>query len=290
MGRARRRRREPARHPPPAGGHRLHRLGWWPVFNLADVAIVAAWSSLLPPIGARCGRCCFTGRLGGLELSGHAVRRVGVRHPWGRRGARVRIGCVPCVDGAVRLLGIALIGARLLLWRPLVHLSERPSPDLGTRPGGAAQYGGLLLAVPARGRCSVSSVCRSAPSGMSVPHDPGRHDLHALGCLLNGCCAGRPVRLSVSTCRTIVVSGAAGCPHKSSKARSPAVLLAPRWCLAPAAVRGRCSSLGGLLRDGRWPSSRPVSAAGAKRCSRPSTASRSSSWRRVHRLPVLWPS
>lgn len=94
------------------------------------------------------------------------------------------------------LLGVALIGARLLFVVTHWSFFRNDLRRIWDRTeGGAAQYGGLLLAVPA-----------SWPllSALSVPFgafwDVGVLTIligmifTRMGCQLNGCCAGRPVK------------------------------------------------------------------------------------------------
>lgn len=94
------------------------------------------------------------------------------------------------------LLSVALIGARLLF---VATQWSRYRSDLrriwNRTEGGAAQYGGLLLAVP---------VSWPLLSAMGVPFgafwDIGMITIligmivTRVGCQLNGCCAGRPVK------------------------------------------------------------------------------------------------
>ncbi len=94
------------------------------------------------------------------------------------------------------LIPIALAGARLLFvacnWR---MYRDDPARIVDRRDGGAAQYGGLMLAIPA-----------SVPLLASFGVEFGMFwDIAAftilvgmiftrVGCLLNGCCCGRPSR------------------------------------------------------------------------------------------------
>jgi prolipoprotein diacylglyceryltransferase len=94
------------------------------------------------------------------------------------------------------LFAAALAGARLLYVAIEWHrYRRRPRRIFDPNQGGAAQYGGLLVAVP---------LSWPLLAALGVPYG-GFWDVAAItilvamtftrvGCLLNGCCAGRPVR------------------------------------------------------------------------------------------------
>ena len=96
----------------------------------------------------------------------------------------------------VLLIPLALAGARLLFvaahWR---HFWRQPHDIFSPDQGGAAQYGGVLLAVPlsvpllAALDLSFGTFWDVSTFTILVGMIPTR-----IGCLLNGCCAGRPVR------------------------------------------------------------------------------------------------
>jgi len=102
-------------------------------------------------------------------------------------------------DGRVMDLGIyiivsALIGAKLMLlvvdW---AHFSRNPSEMLSLVRSGGVFYGGLILAVIValwylrRHRMPVWTTCDVFAPGIALGHVVGR-----LGCLLAGCCYGKP--------------------------------------------------------------------------------------------------
>ena len=94
------------------------------------------------------------------------------------------------------LIPMALIGARLLFvganWR---HFRHHPRDVFNPDQGGAAQYGGILLAVPlsfpllAALGLPFGTFWDVSSFTILVGMIPTR-----IGCLLNGCCGGKPVR------------------------------------------------------------------------------------------------
>ena len=94
------------------------------------------------------------------------------------------------------LLGVALIGARLLFvatqWSRYRHDLRR---IWNRTEGGAAQYGGLLLAVPVSWPLlTVMGVPFGAFWDVGVLTILIGMIFTRVGCQLNGCCAGRPVK------------------------------------------------------------------------------------------------
>lgn len=94
------------------------------------------------------------------------------------------------------LLVVALLGARLLfVWQHWHQYANRPTAIWRFEEGGAALHGGLLLAVP----CSLV-VLPLARLPFGAFWDVASFTLliglmvTRVGCLLNGCCSGRPTQ------------------------------------------------------------------------------------------------
>ena len=91
----------------------------------------------------------------------------------------------------------ALVGAKLmLLVVDFQRLSGSPADLLSLVRSGGVFYGGLLLAVPValwylrRHKMPVWGTCDAFAPGIALGHAVGR-----LGCLMAGCCYGRPTDL-----------------------------------------------------------------------------------------------
>ena len=123
--------------------------------------------------------------------------------PAARGGARAtrRPRRAPSVmDLGIYLIIAALVGAKLMLIVvDFDYFREQPRELLSLVRAGGVFYGGLIaaLVVGAAGSCAATSCrCGRRPTcsrpGIALGHVIGR-----LGCLLAGCCYGRPTRPAV---------------------------------------------------------------------------------------------
>ncbi len=114
-----------------------------------------------------------------------------------RRAARVGLEPARVLDLGIAVIFAAIVGAKLLLlaveWR---RVADDPRQILAILRAGGVFYGGLLLAVPVaiwyvrRHGLPTWRVGDLAAPGIALAHAVGR-----LGCLMAGCCYGRPADL-----------------------------------------------------------------------------------------------
>lgn len=120
----------------------------------------------------------------GLQL---AVRRARAR---GLDGARV-------MDLGIWVIVSALVGAKLLLFAvDFDHFRANPADLLSLVRSGGVFYGGLALAVPValiyakRAGLPIWTTSDAFAPGIALGHVVGR-----FGCLMAGCCYGRPAQI-----------------------------------------------------------------------------------------------
>jgi phosphatidylglycerol:prolipoprotein diacylglycerol transferase len=120
----------------------------------------------------------------GLQL---AVRRARAR---GLDGTRV-------MDLGIWVIVSALVGAKLLLLAvDFEHFRSNPAELLSLVRSGGVFYGGLALAVPValifarRAGLPIWTTADAFAPGIALGHVVGR-----LGCLMAGCCYGRPTQV-----------------------------------------------------------------------------------------------
>ena len=101
------------------------------------------------------------------------------------------------MDLGILIIISALIGAKvMLLIVDFDHFSQSPERFFSLLRAGGVFYGGLLFAVPAawwylrRHRMPVWTACDAFAPGIALGHAVGR-----LGCLMAGCCYGRPTEM-----------------------------------------------------------------------------------------------
>lgn len=143
---------------------------------MAPVVAVLQWGPYVLPVYGYGFMLCLAALVGGGLLLSACHRRG------------LDVGAVIAVLGAVGLLGFC--GARSMWW--LVALAQG-TPVAWTSPGGVVFYGGLLLggvgAVLAARLLKVP--CAPLFEAGVVPLCVG-HALGRVGCLLGGCCFGKP--------------------------------------------------------------------------------------------------
>src|SRR6266540_4415043 len=101
------------------------------------------------------------------------------------------------MDLGIWIIVSALVGAKaMLLLVEWDHFSKNPSELLSLAQSGGVFYGGLILAVAValwylwRHKMPMWTVCDVFAPGIALGHVVGR-----LGCLMAGCCYGRPTDL-----------------------------------------------------------------------------------------------
>src|SRR5437016_6206665 len=142
----------------------LFRIGAWPVYSYGVLLALAY--------------------LAGLQLAVVRARRMGLD------GARV-------MDLGIYLIIAALVGAKLLLIvADFNYFRNQPRELLSLVRAGGVFYGGLLAALVVglllvrRYRLPAWTTADMIAPGIALGHIIGR-----LGCLLAGCCYGRPTDL-----------------------------------------------------------------------------------------------
>jgi phosphatidylglycerol:prolipoprotein diacylglycerol transferase len=113
------------------------------------------------------------------------------------RGRRIGLDENRVMDLGIYIIISALIGAKLmLLVVDFRHFTQNPSEIVGLMRSGGVFYGGLILAVLVsfwyirRHRMPFWTTCDVFAPGIALGHVIGR-----MGCLMAGCCYGRPTTL-----------------------------------------------------------------------------------------------